>query len=310
MNIILGSGLNALLARHILGSDYKIIKSGPSRFYSVNPASADNFIHSSTLLKPFEKQLGELGVDLSKHQYKCCWSVGGHLLGHFDKMHCAFWLSKIFGFKIPSHLELVYPNRMIFDVYGTRVNQLYVSLYNKYRTELDNAPKISDVKSIIDHQITFTNGNIIDYNKCVSTIPLDDLYDLLKYQFPLDGVDVSAILLKTTSLDFEGYNQLWVVDPQISFFKATKVSDDDYIFYFIGKINNPGLYLTPYINDFDLISGFYYKNYIPAGTTADTKWLLEHDIITLGMSAQWDAAMDISSCFHRLLKISDGGKVV
>jgi len=306
MNIILGSGLNAFLARHILGSDYKIISAGPSRFYGVNPASADNFILASPLLRPLENQLKALNIDTTKYNYKCCWSVQGELVDGFDKEHCSFWLAKIFGFKTPAHLELVYRHRMQFDVYGTRVNQLYTALYDRYYPELLASRNISNIESIRPHEIRFKNGEILEYDRCISTIPLDDLCGLLNYQLPLDSVDVSVVLVETTHLDFEGRNQMFIVDPQIQFFKSVQVKENQYVFFFLDRIDSPGLYLSPYIADFDLISGFYYPKCLPAGAICETNWLHPYGIIPLGMAAQWDAAMDVSSSLHRLLKIAEG----
>jgi hypothetical protein len=306
MNIIIGSGLNAFLARHILGPEYKIIGAGPSRFYNVNPASTDNFIYASEMLQPLEEQLRALNIDTTRYPYQCCWSNNGELSGGFDRISCSFWLSKVFGLEIPAHLELVYPHRMNFEVYGTRVNQLYAALYKKYYPEMASSKNISDIESIRPHQIVFKDGQVLDFENCISTIPLDDLCNLMDYQLPLSGIDVSAILVETSSLDFEGYNQVFVVDPEIKFFKATQIKEDGFIFYFINKIDNPGLYMTPYMNDFDLVSGFYYENCIPAGAISETSWLSKFGVIPLGMSAQWDAAMDVSSCLHRIMKIADG----
>lgn len=306
MNIILGSGLNAFLARHILGSDYKMISAGPSRFYGVNPAAADNFIYASDLLKPLENQLKALNIDTKKYPYKCCWSHEGELIRGFDKEHCSFWLAKTYGYHIPGHLELVYPHRMEFDVYGTRVNQLYAALYQRYYPELQSSQNISSIKSIRPNVIEFENGEVIEFEKCISTISLDDLIGLTGYQLELNGIDISAVLLESDSLNYEGFNQVYVVDPKIQFYKTAQVSENKYIFYFLDRIENPGLYLTPYIENFDLISGFFYPNCLPAGAISDTHWLKAYGITPLGMSAQWDAAMDISSCLHRLLKIADG----
>lgn len=306
MNIILGSGLNAFLARHILGPDYQIVSAGPSRFYGVNPASADNYIYASDLLKPLEGQLKALNIDTKRHPYKCCWSFEGELVRGFDKQHCSFWLAKTYGIHIPGHLELVYPHRMEFDVYGTRVNQLYAALYEKYYPELQSSPNISSIQSIGPHKIIFNDGHVIEFEKCISTIPLDDLAMLVGHQSTYHGVDVSVVLLQSGTLDYEGFNQVFVVDPKIQFFKTAQVSEDKYLFYFLDRIDNPGLYLTPYIADFDLISGFFYPKCIPAGAIADVHWLKSYGITPLGMSAQWDPAMDISSSLHRLLKIADG----
>lgn len=306
MNIILGSGLNALLARHILGSDYKFITAGPSRFYGVNPAAADNFIYASDLLRPLESQLTKLSIDIKRYQYRCCWSQQGELVRGFDKVSCAFWLAKIFGFNVPDHLRLVYEYRMEFDVYGTRVNQLYTILYQRYYEEMRASLNINQIQSIDSHKIVCDDGLIIDYDKCISTISLDELYGLMNYEHSLKGVDVSAILVETQHLNFEGFNQLFVVDPEIQFFKCVQVRENQYVFFFSGKIENPALHLIPFMHDFDLISGFYFPNCIPAGIMGDTTWLRPYGITTLGMSAQWDAAMDVSSCLHRIIKIADG----
>jgi len=309
MNVILGSGLNAFLARHILGSDYEMISAGPSRFYGVNPASADNFIYASDLLKPLENQLKALNIDIKRHPYKCCWSHEGQLVRGFDKEHCSFWLAKTYGFQIPGHLELVYPHRMEFDVYGTRVNQLYAALYQRYYQELQNSRNISSIKSIEPHRIEFNDGHVIEFDNCISTIPLDDLCELTNYQSNLHSIDISVILLESSTLNYEGFNQVYVVDPQIQFYKTAQVSENKYIFYFLDRIDNPGLYLTPYVDDFDLISGFFYPGCLPAGAISDVHWLKSYGIVPLGMSAQWDSAMDVSSCLHRLLKIADGSIV-
>lgn len=309
MNVILGSGLNALLARHLLGSSYRIVSAGPSRFYRVNPSSTDNFIYASDLLRPLENQLRQLNIDTKRYPYQCCWSNEGNLSSGFDKENCAFWLAKIYNLHVPDHLRLVYPYRMNFEVYGTRVNQLYAALYQRYYEEFQTAPHISNISKFEPHKIVFESGQVIEYENCISTIPLDDLCGIMDYQLPLNGVDVTTVLLETSHLDFEGYNQVFVVDPTIQFFKAIQVKENQYVFSFVGRIENPGLYLSPYIHDFDLISGFFYPNCLPAGVIADTKWLAPYGVIPLGMSAQWDPAMDVSSCLHRLLKIADGSLV-
>jgi len=50
MNIILGSGIIGLLAKLILGQDWKIIPFYRSRYFSFNPALDDNFIIRDEIL--------------------------------------------------------------------------------------------------------------------------------------------------------------------------------------------------------------------------------------------------------------------
>lgn len=305
MNIILGSGVNAFAARHILGSDYKIISAGPSRFYKFNPVPGDNFIYVSDNLKPLESILAPL-VGIKKADYRCAWSVHGQITRGYDQTSAMMWLSKLFGIHVPGHIPYILQNRMEFKVYENRVNNLYSALYEKHKDTMADF-NIDSIERINPHEIKLKDGRIIEYNKLISTIPLDDLLKLMGCSNPgLQSVGVSAIRIRTTELNFEGFNQLWTVDPEISFYKSQIVKEDEYIFYFNFKVEQPAQYLSPYIADFDLLTGVWLDAVIPAGDLPYLAQLEEYDIIPLGMSAQWDYGMDFSSCLFRIMQISDG----
>ena len=305
MNIILGSGVNAFAARHILGSDYKIISAGPSRFYKFNPAPADNFIYVNNNLKPLESVLSTL-IGKRKADYRCAWSNYGKITRGYDQVNVMSWLAKLFGVYVPSHIPYVLQNRFEFQVYENRINNLYSALYEKHKDTMLEY-NIDSIDKIEPHKISMKNGQIIEYEKIISTIPLNDFIKLIGYaDLNLKSIGVSAIRVRSNELDFEGFNQLWIVDPEITFYKSQIVKEDEYIFYFNYKVEQPAKLLSPYIKDFDLLTGTWIDGAIPAGELPHTSILNEFDVINLGMSAQWDYGMDFSSCLFRIMQISDG----
>jgi hypothetical protein len=303
MNIILGSGVNAFIARHILGPDHKVISSGYSRFYNHNPTPADNFIRCTDGLSEFPSIMSSLGVKDVVCDYRCCWSAGGDLVADYDQLLCSKWLSKIHGPNIPGHLMITMKNAMNFKVYGTRVSELYRNLLDRY---LDTIYKynVSDIRSIGDHVITMSDGSVVEFDRCISTIPLNTLYKFRQENVDLQSVGITAILLESDSVDIEGYNQTYVTDDSIPFFKVVNVKPNHYIFYFTGKVESPAISINPYVSSFDLISGMYIPDCIPSGDLMRHENLKKDGIIQLGMSAQWDGAVDISNCIYRLMKIS------
>lgn len=305
MNIILGSGVNALAAKHILGDDYTIIHAGLSRFYKFNPAPADNFVIVSDEIKSLTNYLEPI-VGKAVADYKCAWSNSGSIIRGYDSNNSVSWLSKLFGVNIPMHFDLVLKHRMEFKVFSNRINQIYSALYDRHKESIDFDLNVEKISSIEPHKITMSDGRVIEYDKCISTIPLNDLNKLINYDLYLKAIDISVFRLSTTELNFEGFNQLWVTDPNIGFYKTQIVNENEYLFYFNYKIENPGSYINKFIGSFDLMTGIYFKEAIPAGQLPDLSYLKEYGIIPLGMSAQWDCAMDFSSCLLRIVQISDG----
>ena len=305
MNIILGSGVNAFAAKHILGDSYKILSAGPSRFYKFNPVPGDNFIYTNENLKPLESVLSPL-IGVKKADYRCAWSKGGSIIRGYNQFDAMMWLSKLFGIYTPGHIPYILQNRMEFKVYENRVNNLYSALYEKHKDSMSEF-NLDSISKISPHNIHMKNGQIIEYDKLISTIPLDDLLKLMGcVDHGLKSVGVSAIRIRTSELNFEGFNQLWTVDPDISFYKSQIVKEDEYIFYFNFKVERPAQYISPYINDFDLLTGVWIEAAIPAGDLPYLNQLEDYGIIPLGMSAQWDFGMDFSSCLFRIMQIADG----
>jgi len=304
MNFILGSGVVSFASRHILGPSYKIINAGPSRFYNSNPAATDNFIIATDQLKPIESILTPL-IGSKKSEYNCAWSKFGKIIQNFNEQDCSSWLSKIFGFRVPDHIIHVLRDRMQFQVYEHRINNLYAALFDQHKNEIMNGINIDQIVKIEPHRIILKD-NVVEFDKLISTIPLNDLYKLIGYTDSLSSVGVSVIKIKTNTLNFEGFNQLWVVDDNIPFYKAHIIKENEYLIYFNYKIESPGLLLNMYINDFDLLTGVWIDSAIPSGAVPFLKHLDNYGIIPVGASAQWDWCMDFSSCLFRIMQIAEG----
>lgn len=308
MNIILGSGVVALIARHILGSSYKIINAGGSRFYKYNPALADNFIRCAPELYEYSSTIKSLGVDGERHNYKCCWSFSGEMIKGYDSILCSKWIHKM-NINMSNHANILMKNRMEFDVHNTRVTDLYKNLASSYSDKL-NEFDISNIKSIGDHVLNMKDGRILEFDKCISTIPLNDLYKLRNDDDKLESSDVTAVLLESDDINMEGFNQMFVVDDSIPFYKVIQVKPRHYVFYFTGKIEFPAMYIGMCVDSFDLISGMFIKNYIPSGELLKHDSLKKDGIIPVGMHSQWDIGMDISSCIYRIIKLSSNEIII
>lgn len=308
MNIILGSGVTALIARHILGPSYNIFNAGESRFYRYNPALADNFIRCASELSEFTSVMNSLGIDNERYEYKCCWSNAGEIIKGYDSILCSKWLHKV-NVNMSGHVNILMKNRMEFIVHNTRVTDLYRNLSSRYNDDIYEYD-INDISSIGNHVIILKDGRTIEFNKCISTIPLNNLYKLRNDNTQLEGSDVTAVLLESNDINMEGFNQMFVVDNSIPFFKVIQVKPKHYVFYFTGKIESPAMYIGLCVDSFDLISGMFIKNYVPSGELIKHNSLTDDGIILLGMHSQWDSGMDISSCIYRTINISANATIV
>lgn len=302
MNIILGSGIVGLLAKSILGSSWKIIPFRASRLYSFNPAVADNFITRNEEVDQF---IGELCGPKPVYAYKRAWSVGGQIVSAPNDDLCRDWVTKIFGNDAPPQSELCYKKLVAF-VYDIKVNQLYQSLLSRYIDELRSEAKKGDVTEIGDHYIV--RGAVREeFDNAISTIPLDVLYKLRGSPVELPAIDLHLIHIASESLDFEGNNQLLVVDRVFSFFKVTNIAPHRYLIYCHEEIHNPGIYLMSIIKSLDILDGTTLERGLPAGPPPKLDAVEKCGIYCVGGYAQWDWCMDVSSCILRLLRYANFG---
>lgn len=303
MKLILGSGIVGLLAKFILGSDWKIIPFHKSRFFSFNPALDDNFIIRDSRLDPIIRDLGFNPSTL--HLYNRYWSLGGELFKEWNKDLYKGWLYKIFGSEAPPQSDVYWDGKLKPFVYDIRVNQLYNSLMQKYMEEITEEAAKGLVTEIGDHFIK--RGNVkTDFDMALSTIPLDKLYELMGRRTNLKARTLHYLHVESKDLNFEGANQLLVVDQAIDFYKVTNIAPNRYLFYCHRDLVNPGMYLMNFMNNFEILDGTSIDSVIPMGgiPKLDTE---EKGIHCIGSSAQWDWCMDIGSCMIRIAKYSQFG---
>jgi hypothetical protein len=305
MNVIFGSGIVGLLAKFILGDSWTIIPFYRSRFFSFNPALDDNFIIADDEIDPIIKELTN-DLKPQRFNYGRSWSIQGHLLKTWNKDLYNDWAHKIFGNEKPHHAEAYYKDRMNLQVYNIRLNELYNILVNRYMEELSSEAKKGQVTEIGDNHF-IRNGSRHDFDKAISTIPLDILYSLKHKKHRLRSKNVHYLHIQTKDLNFEGSNQVFVVDQYFSFYKVTNVAPERYLIYCHEDIPDPGAYLMSIIPKFDILDGTTIENAIPLGPMPDLSDMNMAGITCVGSYAQWDFCADVGSNILRLMRYANKG---
>lgn len=299
MNVIFGSGIVGLLARKILGPSWIIIPFYRSRFFSFNPALDDNFIIHDKQIEPFITDL--YGKSLPIFMYKRGWSIGGQIVPGYDTSLCNDWLTKIFGQEVPPQSEVYHNNRMNLFVYDLRTNELYQSLVNEYLDNLKVEAAKGEITEIGPHYF-IRNSKHEDFDYSVSTIPLDALCRLMNIQVKLPSKTIHYLHIETENLNFEGFNQLWVVDNIFSFYKTTNIAKNRFLIYCHEEIPSPGIYFMGFMPKFDIIDGTSLEHALPMGPSPKLDNLEQAGIYCVGSYAQHDWCMDTGSCVLRLLR--------
>lgn len=304
-NVIFGSGIVGLLAKALLGPSWKLVPFYRSRFFTFNPALDDNFIIRDEQTDDFIKDVtGAIAVQVLL--YRRAWSVGGQLVPSWDKGLCRDWSTKIFGSQVPPQTEVYLANRMNLFVYDLRVNQLYQRLMEQNLAELQTESAKGLVTEIGDHY--FIRGGIReDFDNAVSTIPLDGLNKLMNVQMELPSKDLHYYHIQTDNLDFEGNNQVFVVDSMFGFYRASNIAPKRYLIYCHEEIQNPGIYFMPIMQSFEILDGTSVKHGLTMGPVPKIDWHESKGIYCVGSYAQWDWCMDVGSCILRLQRYAQRG---
>lgn len=302
MHYIIGSGLVGMAARWILGDKWQFIPQGRSRYFSFDPALADDFITVDKAIDP----LMEKTTGLSPAMYKRAFSVGGQLICAENESTIEPYLYKVYGDN-KHHLadKLVKTSFFIYDV---SAKQFHDGLQGQYLDEIKKSK--SKVVSIdIENRVieVETDGEKTkrDYETIINTAPLDALLSWSKQQnYSLDSKTVCFYYITTGSIDLEGANQALVCDSEIDFFKVTSIGQNSYLFWSMDEIEDPHKYFGSIIGyDLDILEVFRIEKAMPLGSPPDLTELEENGIYCVGSNAQWDDFMDVSSCLNRLLKL-------
>jgi hypothetical protein len=301
---ILGSGVVGLLARHILGPEWKIIPFKRSRFYSYVPALADDYI---VVAPGIPEILSELGFLPQTRRYLRAFSYNGQLIFSEQSFVKGMYNQKLFG--EDPHPAAGILTKTDFMTFRTSVGDLYGRLLETYMSEVQaNTSLYGDVESIeeTNHHIK-TNKTELDYEKLVSTIPLDALSKYVGRLKTLPAVDVWYYLVKTPALNFEGAFDILVVDKPFDFYKVAHVAPQTYLFHCLADLVNPKAYLGAFLNNnLEVQQTTQIARAIPTGPPPDLNALI--DIFPVGCHGQWDMFMDTSSSINRLLKFRNDSK--
>jgi hypothetical protein len=188
-----------------------------------------------------------------------------------------------------------------FDVYDIRVNELYNNLLEKYKQDIARGLAFGKLQKILNKTLIFDEKRV-DYDRVVSTIPLNVLLNYAGASHNLQAKPAHFIHVFTKHLDFEGNNQVLVADSVFPFFKVSNIAQDRYLFYFREEIENPGKFFMAFLKDFDILDGTRIDDYIVLGNMPKLDILEDIDVMCVGSYAQWDSCMDVGSCILRLLR--------
>jgi hypothetical protein len=302
-NYIIGSGIIGLLAKKLF-PDWEIIAQKRSRFYSFNPALADNFIVYS---KDIEEKLKNIGINGSISEYKSPFSITGQLMYQENEFLVVPYLTKVYGDNYnPVAKELI---KTLMHIYSIPVSKLYYDLQNEIiKSDKKVDPLVVSKIDMENRRIYVKSSNsgnrVLDYDNIICTCPLDAINKWVDVDQGLESKDICYYHIQTKGVDLEGAHQAYVVDESIEFFKVNRIKGDEWLFWSFDRIDNPHNYFGLYLGfTLNIIDSFRIEGAIPIGPPPDLKHLEKNGIFCVGSNAQWDDMMDISSCINRLYSI-------
>jgi hypothetical protein len=304
MNVIFGSGIVGLLAKFILGPSWKIVPFYKSRFFSWNPALDDNFIIYDEQIIDVIKELSNIIGKPPAYPYKRAWSIGGQVMFEYDQLICADWLRKIFGSSEPSQVKIYMSKRLSHQVFDVRVNELYSRLMERYLSEIREESAKGQVTEIGQNYYV-RNGQKENFEKAVSTIPLNALLRFMGIENDLQSKNIHYVHVQTEDLNFEGANQLLVADLAFDFFKVSNIAQNRYLFYFQNDVVNYGMYLMPFMKQFEILDGTSIQEAIPLGEIPKLDSVEKAGIFCVGSYAEWDWCADVGSNILKLVRYNN-----
>jgi hypothetical protein len=301
---ILGSGINGLLARFILGDKWQIIPFGRSRFYSFSPPLADNHL---VFHKDIDDIIRRIGFNPTIDKMMRAVSYNGQLIFSDESFAKNFYLAKLFGEDRHPAGSLLLRHELNIYRYAT-ATEVYSSLQKLYKNEINEAiQKYGTINNInMTSHVFDTDKGTFEYSALISTIPLDALLTYIGNQMPLPSKDVWYYQVTTPTLNFEGAKQVFVADAPYDFFKVDRLGNNQYTFHCHRDLGNPEVYLGAFTNNKVSIdnSTHMIKAY-PIGPPPSVSNLELNNIHPVGSHAQWDYFMDVSSSLRRLTKMYD-----
>jgi hypothetical protein len=302
---ILGSGLTGLVARYILGDDWKLIPFGRSRFYSTRPVLGTNYVIRSDELDVI---LPELEIEPRTFQFTRAFSMAGQLIFSEQSFAKQVYIDKVFG--ADPHPVAGALTKTDITAYKMQAVELYLALLARYVDEIRTSSSThGKVVAITDHTIK-TEKSTLEFDKIVSTIPLDALLEYqgapIASQMNLPARDVWYYHVKTPAINLEGAREALVADTPYDFFKVTHVGPQEYLFHCLKDLVHPSKYLGAFLGSrLEILNSTSIAKALPVGAPPSLKDLEAGGIYPIGDHGQWDQFMDISSSVNRIRKLSN-----
>jgi hypothetical protein len=295
-NYIIGSGVVGLLARKIL-PNWGLISQRPSRYYSFDPALADNYI---TYSKESEDRMKVVGVGESIVEYKSPYSISGQLVFQEHGLTGSQYLRKVYGSadrgKVRTHMW----------IHTIPVSKLYNDLIKEYKSKKVDPTEV--VKIDTDKKLIYIKNSKkpVEYDNIISTVPLDVLYKWIGIDAELESKTICYYHIFSENVDLEGSDQSYVVDDSIDFFKVTKIKQNQHLFWSFDQIDNPHNYFGMYLGySLNIIDSFRVESAMPIGPLPDLRDLEGSGIHCVGSNARWDDFIGIADCINKVFEIQE-----
>jgi len=297
---ILGSGLIGCLAKRMFPSA-EIIPFKKSRYYSFETPLADNFIICHKEIDPFMSEI--CPADKIPILMKSSFSYYGQLIATPPVELLQMYLQKVYQ-EYPDY----YPKllKSIHGVYQTTAMKLYDKLQDKLQLDINESIRnYGEMISIDTKAKTITMRNKkMEYEKIISTIPLDALVKFCGFDLDLKSFSVCLYNITSEKIDLEGNDYCYVADKYIDFFKVVRLGQHSYMFWCKDAIQDPykffGSFLT---HNIDIVETFRISNMMPIGNPPSLQMFQDADIYCIGSNAQYDDMVDVSSAILGLLRL-------
>jgi hypothetical protein len=299
MDVILGSGLVGLLAKFV-HPNFVFVPFKRSRYYSFELPLAENIIRSHEKTDDIMEAISL--ENKIKIIHKCPISYQGVLFWDHTNDIKDMYLRKVYD--DPNE----YTDRLLqstFSAYPMDALTLNDMLQKRYLEEINTAiRKYGQLERINlkEKKLIFRDG-IVEFNRIISTIPLDALLKLCGMSLSLKSKSICYYHIISKKVNLEGASSCLVADSMFDFFQVHKVLDG-HIFWATDRIENPHQYFGQFLGyNLDILAAERIQDALPYGSIPDLSELNKHDVICVGSNAQWDDFMDLSSCIIRLLRV-------
>jgi len=301
MKFILGSGLIGHIAKDIY-PEYEFIPFGRSRFYSYFPPLGENYIVANSKIEEYISKFSNILP--TTRFFKRGFSIAGEIT--YADWASDLYIAKLYGNQ-PIAKKLL--AKSVFGIYsGITPTTLFMELSRKYiKDTLSDLNKYGDLNSIdLNNHLIHTSTGTFEYDDIISTIPLDVLLQYTGAKHTLKSRTGYLYMVETSSLDFEGADELLVCDEHFDFYSCTNLDGNEYIFRSFSELNHD--YLGAFMKEFKMVNSTKIDGYIPVEKPPDLSWLIDQNILPVGSLARWDDFYDVSTSILTLLNFGRTAK--